>query len=261
MTERSRTATLLNSSAIEQQHGGHAEAQRMPAAAAAVGVAAAEVLMHLFADDAEVVHEVLTFYNFKLLSIIADETTLQKGRDWGAKVAAAIIADRKSDGAFQYPIFESYDPSKYPAGAFSHNPDPTAADPDGNQQAMYALHWGKVKPFGHASTASLPDILVEPLSFDYLQQFKEVAAYGRKDSPVRSADQTEIGVFWAYDGALRIGTPPRQYAQNVDVVVADRMRKGASKNLKTGYELAKLYAVEHVAMADSAIAVCLPPSR
>lgn len=60
-----------------------------------------------------------------------------------------------------------------------------------------------------------------------------------------------------YDGALRIGTPPRLYSQNVDVVVVDRVRM-RDKNVQKGADLAKLYAMTHVAMADATIAVRSP---
>jgi hypothetical protein len=79
--------------------------------------------------------------------------------------------------------------------------------------------------------------------------------------PVR-AEQTTIGIFWAYDGALRIGVPPRLYAQNIDVII-EAERKRNPRVLPTALSLVQLYAMTHVAMADATITVRplrMPPS-
>jgi hypothetical protein len=34
---------------------------------------------------------------------------------------------------------------------------------------------------------------------DYVDAFNQVKDYGARNSPSRTADQTEIGIFWAYD--------------------------------------------------------------
>ena len=70
---------------------------------------------------------------------------------------------------------------------------------------------------------------------------------GPNDSTIRSARQTEIGLFWAYDGTRRIGVPPRLYNQIVRVI-SNRMRNDEVTN-------ARLFALVNLAMADAGV-VC-----
>jgi hypothetical protein len=61
----------------------------------------------------------------------------------------------------------------------------------------------------------------------------------------RSADQTNIGLYWAYDGTPSLCAPPRLYNQLVTEI---------SKRLTSPIELARLFALLNVAMADAGIA-------
>ena len=61
----------------------------------------------------------------------------------------------------------------------------------------------------------------------------------------RTVDQTLIGVYWAYDGPVGLGTPPRLYNQIV--------REVAEKNSNTLEANAKLFALVNTAMADAGI--------
>ena len=58
-------------------------------------------------------------------------------------------------------------------------------------------------------------------------------------------DQTLIGIYWGYDGAKGLGTPPRFYNQIVRVIAAARGNTVA--------ENARLFALVNVAMADAGI--------
>lgn len=80
------------------------------------------------------------------------------------------------------------------------------------------------------------------------------------DSTARTADQTRMGIFWAYDGGFRLGAPPRMFNQMMDVMVIDSVF-GRSSQMATGYQLVKLYAAANIALADAGIAVrsCLLP--
>ena len=83
-------------------------------------------------------------------------------------------------------------------------------------------------------------------STQYLTEFNEVKSFGQRQSANRTADQEEIGIFWAYDGAPRIGVPPRLYNQVVRVVA-----------IQTGNTLrqnARLFALVNYTMADAGIA-------
>jgi len=58
-------------------------------------------------------------------------------------------------------------------------------------------------------------------------------------------EETLVGVFWGYDGARELGTPPRLYNQIVRVV-ADKQNNTSAQN-------ARLFALVNVAMADAGI--------
>lgn len=53
---------------------------------------------------------------------------------------------------------------------------------------------------------------------------------------------------------MLIGGPIRLYNSMVDVAVREALEEGALE-LATGFQLARLYAVLHVAMSDATIAV------
>jgi hypothetical protein len=57
----------------------------------------------------------------------------------------------------------------------------------------------------------------------------------------RTVDQTLIGIYWGYDGAKGLGTPPRLYNQIVRVIAAARGNTVAQN--------ARLFALLNVAMA------------
>ncbi|NJL61919.1 MAG: vanadium-dependent haloperoxidase [Methylacidiphilales bacterium] len=91
---------------------------------------------------------------------------------------------------------------------------------------------------------------------DYLQALREVRVKGiapelmgtlpeNIDRRKRSIDETLIGIFWAYDGAAELGTPPRLYNQIV--------RRVAIAKKNTPAENASLFALVNVAMADAGI--------
>ena len=60
---------------------------------------------------------------------------------------------------------------------------------------------------------------------------------------LRSADQTEAGIFWAYDGTPSLCAPPRLYNQ-IAITIATQKRSNT-------VELARLLALVNVAMADA----------
>lgn len=72
----------------------------------------------------------------------------------------------------------------------------------------------------------------------------ELAAWA--PGPLRTPDETMIGVFWGYDGAKGIGTAPRLYNQIIREVIASRPGM-------TVAEQARLLALANVAMAEAGI--------
>jgi hypothetical protein len=75
--------------------------------------------------------------------------------------------------------------------------------------------------------------------------YNEVKSLGAKGSTTRTADQTEIALFWAYD-AGGLGTPPGMYDQQVAVI--------ARQQDNSLVENARLFALVNMAQADAGIA-------
>jgi hypothetical protein len=82
------------------------------------------------------------------------------------------------------------------------------------------------------------------MAFD---EVKRLGGDGVTTPTARSAEQTEIGVYWAYDGTPSMCAPPRLYNQ-IAAQIAGQMN---SNHVET----ARLLALVNVAMADAAIAI------
>jgi hypothetical protein len=61
----------------------------------------------------------------------------------------------------------------------------------------------------------------------------------------RTVDETLIGIYWGYDGAKGLGTPPRLYNQTVRVI--------AQARCNTVTQNARLFALVNAAMGDASI--------
>uniref|UniRef100_UPI00356739AE vanadium-dependent haloperoxidase n=1 Tax=Novipirellula sp. TaxID=2795430 RepID=UPI00356739AE len=105
--------------------------------------------------------------------------------------------------------------------------------------------WGDVDTFAIDSTDDfVPESPPELTSEAYAEAYNEVLELGSIDSEVRTEDQTEAGLFWAYDRA-GLGTPLALYN---DVLIQIAEQQG-----NTMEENAALFAQASVAMADAAI--------
>lgn len=172
------------------------------------------------------------------------------GRVVGALVARRFLADRADDGAAEIanntyvynglPGFHKADPLHPDQGYYASsamNVDPFAVD-DLDQFA--ARHLDDATPEGRLDFLG---------SEEYTLAYNEVLALGGDggvNSPTeRTAEQTEIGIYWAYDGRPGLGTPPRLYNQIVRTVAANEHNTEA--------ENARLFALVNVAMADAGL--------
>jgi hypothetical protein len=168
------------------------------------------------------------------------------GRILGQLAAETILAARQNDGA-DGPM--DYEPTDLPG----HH----QADPLHPNQGYLGPNWGEVTPFtmrdGDQFRAAKPPKLS---SREYADAFNQVKIVGAKDAetadrdgngrPDRTAEQTEIGLFWAYDGASGLGTPPRLYNQIATTI--------AEQQGNTTIENARMLALINMAMADAGIA-------
>lgn len=202
---------------------------------AAVAAAAYTTLCHLFPSQKP-------FFDL-MLTGAGDES--DSGHGFGLLVAKAILDDRAGDPG---------------AGAAGYMPSMARGrhrpDPDNPGQGFHAPFYGaQSKGFG----IKVRHILDRPLldNAAYLKALREVRGAGIAPElmgtlpdnvaaiKARTVDQTLIGVYWGYDGAAQLGTPPRLYNQIVRLVAAAKGNSPADN--------ARLFAFVNVAMADAGI--------
>ena len=167
------------------------------------------------------------------------------GMDAGRRAAAAILALRANDGSQQpeprlgVQFFTSDAPGKWRQDPISQSPIALGA------------YWGNVTPFVIRSAtqfrAPTPPGLTTP---EYTVAYNEVKVLGGDGTVTptnRTAAQTDIGIFWAYDGTPSLCAPPRLYNQ-IAMHIADQMGTTAD-----AVKLARLLALVNVSLADTAI--------
>lgn len=175
----------------------------------------------------------------KHLKQLPTDATTAKGRALGHTVAVALLEHRSDDGAdFNPPHQWSDEPGH-------HRPDPLNPS-----QGYLGGKWGLVRPFvietGDQFRAAPPPPLD---SLRYAAAFAEVKHFGGDGvgtPTLRTQEQTNIGLFWGYDGDYRIGTVPRLFNQIVRTI-AVQMGNDVVEN-------ARLFALVNLAMADASIA-------
>ena len=119
------------------------------------------------------------------------------------------------------------------------------ADPLNPDVPVWGPGWGDVETFSVSDVESLlPDGTPDLDSQEYADSYNEVLELGSVDSTVRTADQTETGLFWAYD-TTGLGTPMALFG---DVLETIAIQEG-----NTLEENATLFAQASVAMADAGI--------
>ncbi len=217
-------------------------APRDASLAAAIGQAAHDTLVALYPSQAPAIDDQLARFLAEHPQGAAAE---RDGIAVGAEAAAAVLADRDGDGSA----------APEPVVGQDYFPDPAAGKwrPDPVSQGKLAMgaHWGEVRPFALTSGSELR---VDPPpaldSSDYATAYDEVARLGGDGvtTPTeRTAEQTLVGLYWAYDGTPSLCAPPRLYNQITAQLAHDRGLDGV--------ELARLLALVNVAMADAGIAI------
>jgi hypothetical protein len=137
-----------------------------------------------------------------------------------------------------------------------HQTDPVTFETSGITQSPLTPQWGKVKTFGvKNATEFYPSAPPSLDSEAYRVAFDEVKIVGAKNAettdldnnglPDRTPEQTEIGIFWAYDGTQGLCAPPRLYNQIARTI--------ALQQNNSEYENARLFSMINVAMADAGI--------
>jgi hypothetical protein len=212
---------------------------------AAVAQAGHDTLVALFPSQQAAFDAALT----QTLARVPDGAFEDRGRAVGQFVAAQILAARAHDNADTI-----QDPPYVPNGLPGfHNVDPTHPG-----QGFYAPDYQSVTPFALRSAEQF-----EPPALDvgtptgraaFLRSVAYTAAYyevlllggdGTTTRTLRTAEQTQIGIYWGYDGRPGLGTPPRLYNQIVRTVAAQEHNTEAQN--------ARLFALVNLSMADAGL--------
>lgn len=178
----------------------------------------------------------------------------------GRKVGDQITALRKNDGSDASRVRSPL--AKFPNASEevlsrpnpgTGIPDPSTIrpehqpDPENPDQGLYAPRWGVVIPFVIKDLTTVIQSANYPAlnSEKYLLHFNEVKNIGFSNSTTRTAEQLQIGIYWAYDGTQKLGTPIRLYNQ-------------IAQNVSTNFnfsqeENARYFLLINLAMADAGI--------
>jgi hypothetical protein len=207
---------------------------------AAIAQAAHDTLVAVFSSQKASFDQLLA----EDLNQIPDGFAKSEGILLGRRAAKAILLMRANDGsAHPEPVVNVDficidDPGKW-------RQDPISLIP-----LALGAHWDQVAPFVLKSASQFrtppPPAMDSP---EYTAAYDEVQRLGGDGvvTPTeRTADQTEMGIYWAYDGTPSLCAPPRLYNQ-IAVHIANQM--GSSE-----LELARLLALINTAMADAGTA-------
>jgi hypothetical protein len=208
---------------------------------AAVATAAHDTLVELYPSQAQSFDQELRAE----LAAIGDRRARALGRALGQRAAVAILAMRANDGS-------AYTEPRVGVDFFtSDQPGWWRQDPISLVPIALGAYWGDVDPFvlrsGSEFRAPAPPALD---SAEYAAAYAEAKALGGDGittPTLRSPEQTEIGIYWAYDGTPSLCAPPRLYNQ-IAVRIATLRRSSV-------VETARLLALVNVAMADAGIAI------
>jgi len=224
-----------------QSYSGLRPAPAETSAAAAIALAAHDTLIRLYPSQAAALDELLV----EDLGAIPEGRAKVNGIKLGRAAASAILARRADDG--------SRHPEPHVGVDFitSDAPGRWRQDPISLSPLALGAHWGEVAPFVLRSGDQFR--VPPPPDLDsraYTVAFREVKALGGDGvitHTARTADQTVIGIFWAYDGTPSLCAPPRLYNQ-IAMHIAEQRGTGPM-------ELARLLALINVTMADAGIAI------
>lgn len=167
------------------------------------------------------------------LATVPDGPAESLGVEFGRQVGDAILAWRANDGArARVP----YTPGTEPGDWNRTFPDFVPA---------LLPQWPLVTPFAMTTPSQFRPAAPPALdSIEYAAAVNDVNELGRLDSATRTADETEIALFWADGGGTF--TPPGHWNQIAADLAIDR-----------GYSLAenaRLFALLNIAEADAGIA-------
>jgi hypothetical protein len=233
--------------AINAVLGGHASYVGLPfegprsSMDAAMAQAAHDTLVVLFPSQAASFDALLS----EDLRGIREGRAKTAGIDLGRRAAFAILSLRADDGS-QHP-----EPRLGTDFSVSGAPGKWRQDPVSQIPLALGSHWGEVEPFVLSSPDQFRVPPPPPMEgAEYASAYDEVKRLGGDGlttATERTAEQTMVGLYWAYDGTPSLCAPPRLYNQ-ITLLIAEQMESSVD-------ELARLLALVNVAMADAGTAI------
>src|SRR5438094_5110617 len=219
---------------IDRTHEPYLVQSEVPASAsreAAASAAAHDALVNLFPAAALSFDTVYA----AILAAIPDGPQKVAGIVWGEFVANQILAARANDGS---------DAIVLPPGGSG----PGVWVPTHPAYFPYLLpQWGFVVPFAMSNSSQFRPPGPPPLdSQRYAADYNEVKELGAAIGSTRTAEQTQIALFWA-DGA-GTETPPGHW-NSIAQIIADARGNTLEQN-------ARLFALLNIGMSDAAICAC-----
>jgi hypothetical protein len=208
----------------------HGRAPRGASQDAAAMEAAYTTLLGMFPSQ----QQTLASERTAALASLGSGPSVRQGLHWGRFVGQQVLQSRKHDG--------SNSSVQYIAGTA---PGQWQPDPLNPKQQAWGPGEGAVTPFVIKSSKQfLPPPPPALTSQAYTDAFNQVKSLGAIGSTTRTADQTQMGIFWAYDHG-GMGSPVVLYDQAI-MSIAKQMGNSMVQN-------ARLFALEGMAMADSGI--------
>lgn len=166
------------------------------------------------------------------------------GHAFGQAVAAKILAARQNDPGLGDDGYAS-------SVARGHH----RQDPDNPGQGFYAPFYGARSRCFAVTTRHHLDEPPKLDSAEYTRTLRQVRSKGIAPQligtlpadllPSRTPTETQVGLFWGYDGAKGIGAPPRQYNQIVRAIAIHQANDIVAN--------ARLFALINAAMGDAGI--------
>ena len=179
------------------------------------------------------------------LSLISDPTQRGQGIIVGQRAANAILALRADDGS-QIP-----EPRVNIDFITSNEAGHWRQDPISQHPLALGAYWNRVTPFVLASASQYrvppPPSMDSPEYTAAFDEVKRLGGDGVHTPTERTAEQSQIAIYWAYDGTPSLCAPPRLYNQ-ITVHIANQLGT-------RGIQLARLLALTNTAMADAGIAI------
>lgn len=217
-----------------------ADAPTTASLTAAIAQAARDTLVALFPSQTAIFNAELT----TALAGVQNGGAKTAGITAGQAAAAAILALRANDGS-------NHPEPVYGVDYIATNaPGEWRQDPVSQIGIALGAQWSTVAPFVMTSASQFllppPPALTSP---EYAAAYNEAKALGGDGITtvnVRSADDTETGIFWAYDGTPSLCAPPRLYNQ-IARLIANQQQTGLA-------DYARLLALVNTSMADAGIA-------